>query len=525
MMVRSAAAAVALAILASSAGGQTPASPIAARSTYEDLQMLTGVLNQLRVNHPDSLDSHALILAAIRGMVGAADPHSYLVVYRPLVAEKAKAFREGKLHAVGITFRFIGGSPVIVGTVAGSSAEKLDLLPGDELISIDGAPVAVESADELDIVLAGPRGSAVELGIERARSDGSIVRLTRSVKRERLDDASAVPAAFMVDSQTGYVRITTFAADKVAEDLHDALGRLTKAGMRQLVLDLRDNGGGSLAEAARVAGEFLPRGAIVYTTSGRKKELTDTGRVERSFFSREQRYPVVVLINEGTASASELVAGALQDHDRAVVVGRTSFGKSLIMLPFPLPDGSLLWMVTGQVRTPCGRVVQRAYRGLTLREYYRQSVAERDTAGRPTCTSTSGRTLFGGGGIYPDVVVRERELPAWFGRLYEEALPLKWVGAYVSGAGASVTLDALAVGRKVPVDEIQRFRALADQHGVRIPAGDDADALIQRALVPEFAHARWGAAGFYRLAALLDDEVAAATAGIARAATILGGGR
>src|SRR5476651_2636992 len=218
----------------------------------------------------------------------------------------------------------------------------------------------------------------------------------------------------MMDSGTGYVRVTTFMGEKVADDLHAALDRLEKMGMQRLVLDLRDNGGGSVSEAARVAGEFLPRGTVVYTASGRKAEITDTGRVQRSFWRSERRYPIVVMVNAGTASASELVAGALQDHDRATIVGRPTFGKSLLMRGFPMSDGSVLVLVIGHVRTPCGRIVQRQYHSLSRVDYYRMARAERDTAGRPSCKTDGGRTVYGGGGIYPDVQLADAApAPRW----------------------------------------------------------------------------------------------------------------
>src|SRR5256886_9199694 len=150
------------------------------------------------------------------------------------------------------------------------------------------------------------------------------------VQGERVEEETAVPSAFMLDGQTGYVRITNFLNDRVADDLHDALGKLEGQGMKRVVLDVRDNPGGRVDQAAKIAGEFLPKGAIVYTAEGRKADVTDTSRVSRSFWRSEKRYPIVLLVNDGTASASELVAGALQDHDRALVVGTPTFGKSLL---------------------------------------------------------------------------------------------------------------------------------------------------------------------------------------------------
>src|SRR5687768_13170737 len=231
------------------------ASPVRKRTVYEDLQMFSQVLNQIRVNHPDSVDTHDLLMAAVRGMVQAADPHSYVIPALRLEAGKEAALRDGKLHPVPIDFTFFGGSPVVVSIAPGSRAAALDILPGDELVTADGKAVVAESAEELEISLAGPRRSSVALTFERRRPDGSLARLERRVERERTADRSGVPAAFMLDNATGYVRITTFAAEKVADELHSALEALERRGMRRLLLDLRGNGGGRLDQAADVAGE------------------------------------------------------------------------------------------------------------------------------------------------------------------------------------------------------------------------------------------------------------------------------
>jgi carboxyl-terminal processing protease len=499
------------------------ASPVRKRTVYEDLQLFSQVLNQIRVNHPDSVDTHELLMAAVRGMVQAADPHSYVIPTVRLEPGREAALREGKLHPVPIQFTFVDGAPVVVSVDAGSRAAALDILPGDELMAADGKPIIAESADELSITLAGARRSPVTLQLERRRADGSLVRLERRVERERPADRSGVPAAFMLDKITGYVRITTFAGDKIADDAHDALGGLEKRGMQRLILDLRGNAGGRIDQAADVAGEFLPKGTILYSSEGRKTEIGDTVRVKRSFWRSERRYPIVLLVNEGSASASELVAGALQDHDRALVVGRPTFGKSLLMRGFPLSDGSVIVLVVGHVKTPCGRVVQRQYRTVTRREYYRLAGAERDTAGRPSCRTANGRTVYGGGGIYPDVLLSEREsAPVWLARIHEEAIPLAWVGGYISSPGARLTTaEALAAAPTLPAVALEDFRAFARKQGVTIPTGADADAWLQGALVLRVAAAKWGEAGYYRVIAALDSEITGAARMFDRAAAIL----
>ena len=501
----------------------TGRSPIRPRTTAEDLQMFSQVLNQIRVNHPDSLDMHSLFMAAIEGMIHAADPHSFVIPAVRLNPAKAKAFREGKLYPVPITFRFVEGAPVVVSVDPGSNAAQQDILIGDELVAIDRKPVDAASPVELDIVLAGGKGSTVSLGLERRRIDGSLARLERVVKRERVEETTAVPAAFMLDPRTGYVRITTFIGDKVADDLHDALGRLEKQGMQRLLLDLRDNGGGRVDQAAHIAGEFLPKGAIVYTAEGRKHDVTDTSRVSRSFWRSEKRYPIVLLVNEGTASASELVAGALQDHDRALIVGRPTFGKSLLMAGFPMSDGSIIELVIGHVRTPCGRVIQREYRSISRRDYYRLAGADRDTVGRPSCKTDLGRTVYGGGGIYPDVKLGVDDAkPLWVEHVQENDLVLKWIGGYVTANAASLTtIDALASNPTLPAAAMAEFRSFATEQGVSIPAGADADAELQRMLIRAVARAKFGDPGYYRIGAIVDPRLRQAAQQFDRASAIL----
>jgi carboxyl-terminal processing protease len=489
------------------------------------MQMFSQVLNQIRVNHPDSIDTHELLMAAVEGMVSAADPHSFVMRYTPMSAEKEQAYRDGKLYPVPVEFDFVEGAPVVVGAAPGSEAARQDILLGDDLIAIDGKPVMAKSPLELEVTLLGPKNSSVRLTFERRRVDGSLVQLDRVVKRERVEEeASSVPVAFLLDPKTGYVRVTSFMGDKVADDLHDALGRLESQGAQRLVLDLRDNGGGRIDQAAHIAGEFLPKGAIVFTSEGRKREVTDTGRVKRSFWKSERRYPIVLMVNAGTASASELVAGALQDHDRALIVGHTTFGKALLMGGFPLMDGSMIELVIGHVRTPCGRVIQRQYHSYTRHEYYRMAGAQRDTVGRPWCKTDGGRVVYGGGGIYPDIVFEERSLPpAWYARIREDELPLKWLGGYVSANSALFpSLDALAAHPQVPDAAVVQFREFIEKDGIVVPPGAASDSLLQRMLTRGVARMKWGDTGYYRLQAILDPDVGLAVAAFDRAQSILG---
>jgi len=228
-------------------------------------------------------------------------------------------------------------------------------------------------------------------------------------------------------------------------------------------------------------------------------------------------------VNDGTASAAELVAGALQDHDRALIVGRPSFGKSLLMQGFPLTDGSVVMLVVGHVRTPCGRVIQRRYHGISRREYYRLAGVDRDTVGRPSCRTTGGRVVYGGGGIYPDVVFPEPDPePVWLARVHEERLELKWIAGHVTAAGGGYpTLDALAASPKAAPGAVADFRRFATEQGVTIPDGAEADARLERAIVRWVALAKWGDPGYYRLAAVQSADVKRAVEAFSRAEGIL----
>jgi len=493
------------------------------RTVYDDLQMFSQVLNQIRVNHPDSVDTHQLFMAAIEAMVHAADPHSYVVVALKDTTKRAEQLSQGKLLSVPIEFEFFGGAPVVVSVAPGSEAARLDILPGDELLAVGSTTVTARNAEELQLELAGARNSTVTLRFERARLDGSRATLDRVVKRERVEDASAVGASFMLDPRTGYVRITTFLANRVADDVRAALSKLEHQGMERLVLDLRDNGGGVVREAANVAGEFLPTGAVVYASEGRKAELNDTVKVKRSFWKREKRYPMVVLVNSGTASASELLAGALQDHDRALIVGRPTFGKSLITRGFPLADGSIIVLVVGRFRTPCGRLIQRAYRRVTAREYYRLAAADRDTVGLPSCHTDGGRIVYGGGGVFPDVTLpTPAPRPLWLARVFEQDLTLQWVGGYVSERRAALgTVESFEADARLPADAAAAFRAFAVQQGVEVPDTPEANAQVERMLLRQVAAVAFGDEVYYRVSARLDPQVAAAASTFDKAEGIL----
>ena len=254
------------------------------------------------------------------------------------------------------------------------------------------------------------------------------------------------------------------------------------------------------------------------------KSVNRTVKVSRSFWHRERTYPVMVLVNRGTASASELVAGALQDHDRALIVGRPTFGKALLMQGMPLSDGSLMMLVIGQVKTPCGRVVQRQYRGVRYSDYWRGAGSQIDTAGRPSCRTDSGRTVYGGGGIHPDVVLNALDpVPTWLARLEESELPSRWASAYAADSAAGrAKIDALVDGSFVTSPVLVSFREFARAQGQDVVTGQEADAALRRRLAPLLARYRFGEAAYYRVLVKNDPWIAEAIALFGRASELKG---
>ena len=304
-------------------------------------------------------------MAAISAMINASDPFSGFIPYERLDPKKAKEFREGRYISVPISFYFVQGRPVVQQVLLGTPAAREDILPGDELTTIDGEPVTAMSPIELDIVLSGPKNSSVRLSFDRWALDRSRTSFERTSRREEPDEETVVPGAVMLEENIGYVRILSFNTRNVARELRERVEELEDQGMEALILDLRENGGGYVDLSSEIAGEFLPEGALVHTIFGRKQEMllfgqtyrvTDTIRVERSFWESQRNYPLVVMVNENTASASELVSGALQDHDRALIVGRPTMGKALVMNQFPLNNGrqitGMIYINVGRGRTP-----------------------------------------------------------------------------------------------------------------------------------------------------------------------------
>ncbi len=375
-----------------------PGSASAQTSSYEELQRFSAVLNHIRSNYPDSVAYNGLVRAAIDGMLRSLDPHSWFASREDY--EKLSSLERGELAVTGIVFEFADGVPTVLSFIRKSPAEKAGVLPGDRILRVDGVPVSGMTYKSIALRLAGEKGSKVTVGLERGprlEPDTFSVKLKRAFLEHR-----SVSLTRMVTAETGYVRLDEF-GETGADEVRKAVRQLRSSKARQLILDLRGNPGGIVTEAVDLAAEFLPDKALVFTTRGRKKVLNEEYRTRgRGEFVD---MPLIVLVDEGSASASEALAGSLQDHDRALIIGRRSFGKALMQTGFLVPSG-FVQLTVGHVLTPSGRFIQRRYRGIAIEHY----LAFAGTAGEGFDTmevfrTARGRSVRGGGGIAPDIAV------------------------------------------------------------------------------------------------------------------------
>jgi len=305
----------------------------------------------------------------------------------------------GRFSGLGIIVGMRNNQVTIISPIEGTPAYRLGIRAGDIIADIDGKTTENMNIDDVVDLLRGPQGTQVTITIRRHGVAGS---LSFAIKREVIPETS-VRYGFMLDKDTGYIRITDFNRT-TSQELSDQLADLKTKGMARLVLDLRDNPGGVMEQAVEVADQFLKAGQMVVFTRGRDP----SSFLEYRTPSKRAGYdmPLIVLVNPGSASASEIVAGALQDHDRAVIIGETTFGKGLVQTVYELSLASALALTTARYYTPSGRCIQRDYSNLA--DYYR---GVNGAAKTEEFKTDAGRKVYGGGGITPDVAVKGTEIP------------------------------------------------------------------------------------------------------------------
>jgi len=372
------------------------------KSFYEKMQIFAAIIETLQKNYVDERTTEELIEGAITGMLSKLDPHTN---YLPPDNYKNWNQTFEGYTGVGILFDIVGSRPVITGFVEGGPAARSNLKVGDIIIKIDHATTRNLAPQEIARKIINSPFSDINFTILTSKTKK---KKRVKVKRTHIDYES-VTGAFMLNSTTGYIMLERFSGTTALE-LDKHLDQLLEKGMRFLILDMRDNGGGYLSAAVEVADRFLPRNRLILYTQGRSADSYQEYR--SSLSSKYEDLPLVILINHGTASAAEIVAGAMQDWDRAVVIGMTSFGKGLVQSQFRFRDGSALLLTTARYYTPLGRLIQRDYSSLNKDEYYRDAYkkipawpGDGSASGRKTFKTLQGRSVLEGGGITPDIQI------------------------------------------------------------------------------------------------------------------------
>lgn len=374
---------------------------------------LTTALRYVETTYIDKVESERVVYSAIGGMLQTLDPHSSFL--DPRTYAQMRERQEGRYYGLGITIQVIDGDITAVALFEGSPAYKKGVRRFDVIAKIDGEDAKGWTSEQAARRLRGPKGTLVHISLRRRGYD-ELIEL--DVPRDEIN-IPTIPAAFMTDATTGYVRLQDF-AEHTSDDLTTALQSLSAKGMKRLLLDLRGNPGGPLDQAIKVSNKFLSQGMLIVYTRGRVPNSDQDFRATEK--TEYAELPVVVLVNRASASASEIVSGALQDHDRAPIVGETTFGKALVQSVYRISEGAGLALTTARYYTPSGRLIQRPWDG-TFDEYLSYTAREQNgTQPRSPADvrhTDAGRTVYGGGGIEPDARLEgpiEGFNPSRFGR-------------------------------------------------------------------------------------------------------------
>jgi carboxyl-terminal processing protease len=484
-----------------------PSAPLLSAESPE--RKLQQALSYVESRYVEPVDKGKLVEAAINGMMKELDPHSFYITAEDMqgMAERM----EGSFEGIGIEFSILEDTLYIETPLPGGPSEKAGLLTGDRIIEVNGENIAGIGISNQQVMkyLKGPKGSEVRLGVLRRGGAG---RMEFTLRRDRIP-LNSLEYAYMLDARTGYLRLTNF-AETTYDEFSEALRKLQGQGMQQLILDLRGNPGGYLNMATRIADEFLGSGKLIVSTTGRTRDSEQAFYATASLDAFEAG-ALIVLIDYGSASASEIVAGAVQDHDRGLVVGLRSFGKGMVQVQESFGDGSAMRLVVSRYYTPSGRCIQKPYQQGA--DAYEQEVAGRWDSGEvfdPSMVSFpdslkyqtgAGRTVYGGGGIFPDVFVGEdsAEFAPYLTQLRMKDLfrgfALDHVERHPELLGRFPDARRFVAEYTLPPSLLAAFLDYASRHGVAYDAAGyrQSQALIENRLKAFLGRRLFGDDGFY----------------------------
>jgi carboxyl-terminal processing protease len=410
---------------------------ISGDNIYEQIGKFKEVLSFAEKYYVENIDSQKLTESAINGMLNDLDPHSVYIPASQL--KKVTEDFQGSFEGIGIEFQVLNDTLMVVAAIGGGPSEALGIQGGDKIVKIDDSTAVGITQEGVQKRLRGPKGSHVKVVIVRPGISGL---LDFEIIRDKIPIVT-VDASYMVDGQTGYIAVNRFAAPTYDEFLK-ALDKLSAQGMTRLVLDLRGNPGGYLEQAFKMSDVLMPAGRKIVYTKGRRPEFD-----EEYISSGPGKYkdlPLTLLVNSSSASASEIVSGAVQDWDRGLIVGETTFGKGLVQRQFGLNDGSAIRLTTARYFTPSGRLIQRPYG--TDKTKYATEIYERDEvegmsiehdggkdSTRPAFKTMGGRTVYGGGGVTPDYIVKSDHILGYTIQLRSKNAFMQFAERYLEHEG------------------------------------------------------------------------------------------
>ena len=472
----------------------------------ESVKKFEHLLNVIDRVYVDSVDADDLVQSAIIGMLKDLDPHSAYIA-----AEDVKKTNEGlvgNFEGIGIQFNIFKDTIMVVSPISGGPSEKLGIMSGDRICTVDGENVAGIGIKNKGVGdrLRGKKGTEVVVGIKR-RGEKKLIEYV--IIRDKIPIYS-LDAAYMATKDIGYIKINRFGRTNMNE-FNQGLDTLYGQGMEHLILDLRGNGGGYLSTAIKLADEFLESKKLIVYTEGRnfpkdEKFATSTGRVEKG--------KLVVLINRGSASASEIVSGAVQDNDRGIIVGRRSFGKGLVQKPYNLPDGAQVRVTIQRYYSPTGRCIQKPY------DDYKDDYSKRLESGEffhadsidfPDSlkfTTPNGRTVYGGGGIMPDVFVPiDTSMTSdYYTNLLRKGVLYQFTLDYMDSHRDSLTakyktVDEFQKGFEVDEKLLEEFVAYGEKKKVKYNDDDFkiSEKPILNLIKSQFARNIWGTSAYFQI--------------------------
>jgi carboxyl-terminal processing protease len=435
----------------------TPAAAPGGDSEVKDsLHQFAEVYNIIEQNYAEPVNpDKAIYNGAIPGMLHVLDPHSNF--FDPKAYSLLREDQRGKYYGVGMTVGPRNNKVIVIAPFVGTPAYRAGIRPGDIIVAVDGKSTDNMSTGDVADLLKGPRGTTVHITILR---EGTEKPLEFAVVRDEIPRYS-VDLHFMIrpSAGIGYMHISGF-NETTGREVQEALDQM--GDLRGLILDLRQNPGGLLSEGVDVADKFLHKGQLIVSHHGRS---SPEKRYTATHGNGGKDYPLVVLVNRGTASAAEIVAGAIQDHDRGLIVGETTFGKGLVQTVYPLSENTGLALTTAKYYTPSGRLIQRDYTNVSLYDYYFERDTDNNTANREVKLTDSGRAMYGGGGIKPD-----REIPPTKTNRFQDTLLQHY--AFFNFAKRYVVNHHPT--EKFEVDDVtlQEFRKFLDEEKVPFTEAD-----------------------------------------------------